>query len=167
MTARPLHDPYGEVIDRFNRYGVRYVVIGMSGINYYADRPAQAFATMDYDVFLEPTLINVEKALQCMTHLGFAIGTSQGPLKKEAITSIVRRRATLIATTPEGITVELLLAISGFTFSELARDAATFTSRGVPVKVGRLPKLLRSKRMAGRPKDRQFLQRYGTSLQDD
>jgi hypothetical protein len=122
---------------------------------------------MDYDVFLEPTLINLEKALRCMTRLGFAIGTSQGPLKPEAITSIVRHRTTLIATTPEGITVELLLAVSGFTFSELARDAATFISRGIPVKVGRLPKLLRSKRMAGRPKDRQFLQRYGTSLQDD
>lgn len=167
MTIKAFHDPYRDVIDQFNRYGVRYVVVGMSGINYYATQPSQTFATMDYDIFLEPTLKNLEKALRCLTRLGLTVGTSEGVLKEKGLKAIAREKTTLIATTPEGLAVELLLAVSGYTFSELTHDAATFTVQKVPVKVGRLTKLLRSKQVAGRPKDRQFLQRYRSLLQED
>lgn len=153
-------DPYGQVIQAFNRYGVKYVVIGMAGINYFAKSPRAAFATMDYDVFLDSTLPNIEKALQCLAQLEFTFGTSAGALKKGDLKEVVRTRKTLIATTPDGLMVELLLEISGYPFSELAKDAATIDVQGVPVKVGRLHKLLRSKKLAGRLKDRQFLQRY-------
>ncbi len=166
MTAPSLHDPYRAVVQQFNRFGVRYVVIGMSGINYYADHPAQTFATLDYDMFLEPTLKNVEQALQCLTRLGFMVGTTAGAVERQDVRAIVRGRNTLVATTPDGLMVELLLEISGYTFAELARDATTFTVRGVPVKVGRLTKLLRSKQVAGRTKDRQFLQRYQALLRE-
>lgn len=166
MTARALQDPYRAVIHQLNRRGVRYVVVGMSGINYYADNPAQTFATLDYDIFIDPTLTNVEQALRCVKRLGFAVGTSAGPLKAGGLKAIVRERKTLVATTPDGLMVELLLRVSGYTFSDLARDAATFTVRGVPVKVGRLTKLLGSKKAAGRAKDRQFLRRYQALLEN-
>jgi len=65
-----------------------------------------------------------------------------------------------VATTPQGAMVELLLQVSGYPFSELAKDAATYDAQGVPVRVGRLEKLLRSKKIAGRPKDLLFLRRY-------
>ena len=55
--------------------------------------------------------------------------------------------------------IELLLEISGYPFSEMERDAVTFSAQGVPIRVGKLRKLLRSKQLAGRPKDRQFLRR--------
>ena len=167
MTRRVLRDPYRAVIGSFNRYGVRYVVVGMSAINYYADAPAQTFATMDYDVFVEPTLANVDRALQCLARMSFTIGTAEGPLKPDALQAVVRDRRTLVATTVDGFMIELLLRISGYTFSDIARDAATFTARGVPVKVGRLRKLLRSKQLAGRPKDRQFLRRYQSILNEE
>ena len=167
MTAQALHDPYRAVIDQFNRHGVRYVVVGMAGINYYAKTPAHAFATMDYDLFLEPTLKNIDHALGCLKRLHFTMGTSAGALQTADVRDVVRQRKTLVATTPEGLMVELLLEISGYTFSEMARDAATFTVRGVPVKVGRLTKLVHSKRVAGRPKDRQFLQRYQSLLKEE
>jgi predicted nucleotidyltransferase len=167
MSARHIQDPYRAVIQQFNRHGVRYVVVGMAGINYYATHPAQTFATMDYDVFIEPTLKNAEKAIWCIRRLGFELGTSAGPLKISAIKAAVRDRTTIVATTPDGLMVELLLALSGYAFSELANDAAIVTVRGVPVKVGRLTKLLRSKKLAGRMKDRQFLQRYQSMLEDD
>ena len=166
MTSRALQDPYRAVIHQFNRYGVRYVVVGMSGINYYAANPAQTFATLDYDIFIEPTLRNVEQALRCVKRLGFSVGTSSGPLKASGIKAIVRERKTLVATTTDGLTVELLFSVSGYAFSDLIRDAATFTVRGVPVKVGRLTKLLASKKLAGRAKDRQFLRRYQALLED-
>lgn len=167
MTARAFQDPYRAVIQQFNRRGVRYVVVGMSGINYYAESAAQTFATLDYDIFIDPTLRNVEQALRCVKRLGFAVGTSAGPLKAGGLKAIVRERRTLVATTPDGLMVELLLRVSGYAFSDLARDAATFTVRGIPVKVGRLTKLLGSKKSAGRSKDRQFLRRYQALLEDD
>ncbi len=157
---KALDDPYLKALRRLNRIGVRYVVVGMAGINYYAKNPAETFASMDYDVFLDPTLRNVEAAVRSLRSLGYAFGTTAGPVVPAALKSIVRDRRTLVATTPEGLTIELLLKISGYPFAELAKDAVTFTVNGVPVRVGRLSKLLTSKRLAGRPKDRAFLARY-------
>ena len=78
----------------------------------------------------------------------------------------VRDQRTIIATTVDGLRVELLLRISGFPFSELARDVSIFDIEGVPVRVGKLSKLLDSKRLAGRPKDLQFLRRYENLLKE-
>jgi hypothetical protein len=121
---------------------------------------------MDYDLFLEPTLTNVQKALGQLGHLGFSIGTSLGALNPDDVRAIVRDQGTLVATTPDGLTVELLLAVSGFTFAALAKDAATVAVRGTPITVGRLTKLLQSKQVANRPKDRAFLRRYRMVLQE-
>ena len=164
MTA-PL-DPYHAVVQAFVDSDIRYIVVGMSGINYYAKGSADSFGTMDYDMLIEPTIPNVEKAMHCLDRLGFTLGTADGPFEPAQLRNIVRERRTLIATTPEGATVELLLRISGYSFSELAGDAVTVTVQGIPVKVGRLQKLLTSKRLADRPKDRLFLRRYASLLQE-
>ena len=166
MRRDVLHDPYRAVIQRFNRRGVRYVVVGMAGINYYARHPAETFATLDYDIFIDPTLKNVEQAIRSLNGLGFTMGTADGPLEARLVKDIVRSRRTLIATTPQGLMVKLLLAVSGFPFAELAKDAATVTVRGEPVRIGRLTKLLQSKQLAGRAKDRQFLRRYQALLEN-
>jgi len=158
--ARRLADPYLAAIRALNRVGAQYVVVGMAGINYYAQQPSEAFVTMDYDVFVNPTLPNVRKAIAQLGRLGFSLGTSEGALQGPALRELVRDRRTLVATAPDGLMIELMLAVSGYTFASLARDAITVTIQGTPVKVGRLTKLLRSKRIAGRPKDRQFLKRY-------
>ena len=160
MSAQQSHDPYEAVIRRFNRSGVRYIVVGMSGINYYAKSPRESFGTMDYDFFVEPTLKNVEKAVRCLKAMGFDL-TGEWDLRQT-----VRDQRTLTATTANGLMVELLLKISGYPFSGLAKDAVTFSVRGVPVKVGQIRKLLRSKKLAGRPKDRRFLRRYQDLLEE-
>ena len=165
MSRRTLVDPYRAAIQQFNRLGVRYVVVGMAGINYYGTSPAETFVTMDYDVFVDPTRANIERALRSLQRLGFALGTTAGPFRLDQLPVILRARTALIASSPEGFLVELLLAVSGYTFSEMAEDAVTITVRGVPVRVGTLRKLLRSKRLAGRLKDRQFLRRYASLLE--
>ena len=165
MSRTASRDPYQAVIRQFNRRGVRYVVIGMAGINYYARTAAEAFATLDYDIFIDATLPNVSRAIRGLSGLGFAMGTATGPFKAEGLKDVVRNKRTLVATTPDGVMIELLLAVSGFPFAELAKDAATFTVHGVPVKVGRLTKLLQSKKVAGRAKDRAFLNRYRSLLE--
>ena len=160
MTGRPAPDPYVAVIRAFNRVGVQYVVVGMAGINYYARRASEAFTTMDYDLLLKPTLSNVQKAVEQLRRLGYALGTAHGALEPGGLREVVRNRRTLTATSSAGVMVELLLAVSGYTFEAMAQDAATITVQRVPVTVGRLTKLLRSKQAAARPKDRQFLRRY-------
>ena len=167
MSGRTWADPYRAVIRQFNRAGIRYVVVGMAGINYYARGPSETFATLDYDILLEPTLRNVARAVGCLSRLGFALGTATGLFREEALRQLVRDQRTLVATTPDGLSVELLLKVSGYAFSELANDAATFTIRGVPARVGRLTKLLHSKKLAGRPKDLQFLRRYESLLEEE
>lgn len=166
MRQGILRDPYRAVIQRFNRGGVRYVIVGMAGINYYAQNPSETFATLDYDVFIDPTLKNVEQAIRSLKRLGFTIGTSRGLFTTDHLKGVVRDKRPLVATTPEGLTIELLLAVSGFPFAELAKDAATFSVRGVPVKVGRLTKLLQSKQLADRAKDRAFIRRYRALLEE-
>ncbi len=167
MSARRLADPYLATVRALNRVGVQYVVIGMSGINYYAQRASEAIATMDYDLFVNPTLPNVQKAVHQLSHLGFSLATSDGPFDTAALRALVRARRALIATTPDGLMVELFLAVSGYLFAALVRDAVTITIQGTPVKVGRLSKLLRSKQLAGRLKDRQFLKRYQALLVEE
>ncbi len=164
---RPWQDPYTKVLQSFNRRGVRYVVVGMAGINYYGESAASTFSTFDYDLFVEPTRDNLQKAFDALTRLDFTLGTSEGELKLSDLAHLVRGQKTLVATTADGLMVELLLKISGFPFSEMARDAATFTVEGVPVRVGRLNKLLMSKKLAGRPKDRRFLSRYQNLLEEE
>ncbi len=167
MKRHLLTDPYRAVIQCFNRTGVRCVVVGMSGINYYARSPAETFATLDYDIFLEPVQSNVKKAIEGLQKMGFQLGTSAGIFKLDELKGLVRDRKTLVATTPEGLMVELILEVSGYPFSEMIKDSATFTVRGVPIHVARLNKLLRSKKIAGRPKDRRFLERYEDLLKED
>lgn len=164
MKPQGVEDPCRAVAQRFNRHGVRSVVVEMSGINYYARNPTEMFASLDYDILLDPTLGNVAKALHSLSGLGLTIGTAAGELREGELTRVVRERRTLRATTPDGVAVELPLRVSGYPFSEMARDAATFVVHGVPIRVGRLTKLLTSKQLAGRPKDRQFLRRYQTLL---
>ncbi|MBI2167532.1 MAG: hypothetical protein HYU34_04715 [Candidatus Omnitrophica bacterium] len=167
MKRKPLLDPYLKVIKQFNRLGVRYVVVGMSGINYYARDPRQTFGTLDFDLFLEPTLTNVKKAIPALKRLGYHVAGEREEVLEEELKGIVRIRQTLTATTAYGEMIELLLEISGFPFTELARDAATFTVEGVGVRVGSLEKLLRSKKLAGRPKDAAFLKRYEALLEEE
>ena len=138
----------------------------MSGINYYARSIRDTFATMDFDFFLDPSLTNVGKALEVLKAMKFSLGTSEGALKLGEFKETVQACKTLLATTPDGLMIELLLAISGYPFSEIAKDAVTFTVGGIPVRVGRLDKLLRSKQLAARPKDLQFLKRYQSLLEE-
>jgi len=55
---------------------------------------------------------------------------------------------------------ELILAVSGYRFDQMESGASVFIVENVPVKVAQLRKLLRSKKIAAREKDRYFLKRY-------
>lgn len=166
MTSSPFYDPYLRVLKALNQAGVRYVVVGMSGINYYAADPRETFSTMDYDIFLDPTKVNIEKTLAVLSKQKYTLSTSKGLLDPKNLDQLIEDRNTLIATDSFGIMIEFLLQISGYPFSEIFRDAETFRVGNVPIKVGRLNKLIQSKKIADRPKDRLFLKRYQKMLKE-
>jgi len=160
------YDPYSELMDKFNRGSVKYVVVGMSGINYYASRPQETFATQDFDIFVKPTIGNIEKAIAILKKMNYGLATKKGALEDFPIREIVRQKNTIIATDPYGIVFELILAISGYTFSQMQKDAIVFNVENIPIKVARLRKLLQSKKAAGREKDKLFLKRFEILLKE-
>jgi hypothetical protein len=66
---------------------------------------------------------------------------------------------------PEDVAFELLFAVSGFAFDQMAVDASIFKAGEAVIRVAKLNKLLASKEAADRPKDRLFLKRYKMMLQ--
>src|SRR2546430_13554845 len=47
-------DPFLRLARALRRSGVRFVVIGLSGINLHARSPSEVFATQDRDLFVPP-----------------------------------------------------------------------------------------------------------------
>ena len=127
-------------------------------------RPAQAFATLDLDALLEPTFENLRNALRVLKELGYKFEAAGEPFldhQDEAVLrEVVRIGASLNALHPEVGELDLLLSVSGFSYSELAADAVEFRVAKVGVHVGALEKLLRSKQASGRPKDLEFLRAF-------
>jgi len=160
------YDPYSELVNKFNRDGIKYVIVGMSGINYYASRPQETFATQDFDIFVKPTISNIKKAVTILEKMDYNLVVKKGALKNFSLKEIIRQKNTIIASDPYGIVFELILAVSGYTFSQMQKDAIIFNVGNIPIKVAGLKKLLRSKRLAGRKKDKLFLNRFEILLKE-
>jgi hypothetical protein len=162
-------DVYTNTIRAFNKRKIEYVVIGMSGINYYIDDSHQLIMTADFDIFLKPEAKNVLKALKVMRGLDFTLSTGSGPpvtLDKDGVQVLVDRGTTITCTTPYGGAVDLCLDVSGYTYADLSKDARVFRAERTPIRVARLEKLLKMKEIAGRRKDILFLERYRLLLEE-
>jgi hypothetical protein len=173
MARKKIYDPYSELIDRFNKEAVKYVVIGMAGINYYASNAQETFSTQDFDIFIKPAIPNVKKAVSIVGGLGYNVTINPGgrqdiaaDARKETIEDAVRRKGTIIACDAYGVMFELILAVSGYNFDQMEKDAAIFIAAGVPIKVAKLNKLLMSKKAADRDKDKLFLSRFKIALDE-
>jgi hypothetical protein len=81
--------------------------------------------------------------------------------------NIVGGGASLTARHASGAQLDLMLSITGLRYHELAADPVTFMVARVPVRIGRLEKLLRSKERAGRPKDVEFLRLFAARFRSD
>jgi hypothetical protein len=170
-----LPNPYHEVLREFNRAGVDYIVIGVSGINYFAKDARQILSTADYDVFLKPDPTNIERAWKAFGRQEFAVATRRGDrlrvlrhLTQTMSRRLVHEGRTLVGLGPYELVVEALLAISGYSFEQMNRRAVWMKDRELRFRfrVGNLADLLESKRQADREKDRLFLARYRRLLLD-
>lgn len=149
--------------------GVRFVVIGVAGANYYAIGGATMFVTEDRDLFLPPDVEAVLRSWQACEErrLELRVGTEplDVPRDRDLAGRIVERRATIRATDNQGLDIDLTLTMSGFDFETVWRERRTFSIDGIDVPVARLTHIVASKHAAGRDKDRLFLATYREALE--
>lgn len=162
---------YARALAALARAGVRFVLVGVGGINFYARSPAQAFMTLDVDALLAPTVENLRRAFRALDELGFAFEAGREPFvdldDELVLRRVIERGACVNARHAEGVQIDLMTSIAGFDFASLSEDATTFEVAGTPVRVGRLEKLLESKATSGREKDRAFLSAFEASRAED
>jgi len=158
-------------VDALASAGVEFVLVGVGGINFYARDGAHAFATLDLDLLLAPESSNFRCALKALSAGGFSFETGGEPFPdrndETILARIVAAGGRVTAFHEDGAQLDLMLSVRGFLYADLAADARTFTVAGSQVRVGRLEKLLRSKELSDRPKDREFLRHFESREDED
>jgi predicted nucleotidyltransferase len=151
-----------------NEAGVRYVVIGVAGANYWARSGHTLFTTRDFDLLLPPDPENALKTWQAAEACGLDLYCGDEPLDRPRdlflAQRIVDRLALVRATDGRGFEVDFALAMAGFDFETVFANRRTFQVEGVPIAVARLRDIVASKAAAGREKDRLFLAAHAEAL---
>jgi len=151
-----------------NRDGVRYVVIGVAGANYWARSGHTVFTTQDFDLFLPPEPENALKAWQAAETSGLDLYCGDELLDRPRdlllAKRVVHRRALVRATDGRGFDVDFTLVMAGFDFEPVFAGRRPFLVEGIPVPVARLRDIVASKAAAGRDKDRLFLAAHADAL---
>jgi hypothetical protein len=161
-------DPYVEACARLEKAGVRYLIVGAFGINLYAGQVGVVITTADCDVMIPPDVRVLTKAVRALRKLGFSMEAGGDPLPDEdpaVLGGIVRARACVRAIRPDA-RIDLPLEISGASFDSLWSEHRRFNVEGATLRVGPLAALVRSKQLAGRPKDRAFLEAHRAALDE-
>jgi predicted nucleotidyltransferase len=157
-----------ELVAALNQGGVRCVVIGVSGANYWARSGHTVFTTKDFDLFLPPDPDNAVKAWQAAESCRLDLYCGEEPLDRPRdlflAERIVESRALVRATDGHGFDVDFSLVMGDFDFETIFARQRTFLVEGVPIRVARLSDIVASKAAAGREKDRLFLASYAEAL---
>ncbi len=160
-------DPYVEVCKRFAEEGIRYVIVGVFGINFYARQVGEIITTADCDMLIPATFPTFQKAVRLLADMEFALEAGGEPLPTPdpvILRGILRARAVVRADTADA-RVDLCTQIAGVRFSELWKQRREFVVEGVTLYIGRLQQLINSKRAANRSKDELFLEQHKETIQ--
>lgn len=162
-------NPYLALIRELRRKRVRFLLVGVFGINHYAPGPAFAFSTLDCDILAEPEPENLLRALRILSAAGYSLAAGGEPLGNPDLwlaERIIRNKASIAAIKDKAAHVDLLTRISGYTFSRLYAARRLFRAGGTSVPVASLAHLMESKRICGRKKDIEFLRIYKARLKE-
>ncbi len=162
-------DPFTSLAGALAADGVRYVVIGVWGANYYAPSGSAMFTTLDRDLFLPADPVNLLTAWCVCETSGFGLYAREEPLDipRDAglAREVVDRRVLIRASDGAGTDVDLSLVMSGFDFETVWPARRMFEVEGVTIPVARLAHIVESKARAGREKDRLFLATHREELE--
>ena len=163
-------DPLASLASALSAGGVRYLVIGVWGANYYAPSGSAMFTTLDRDFFLPPNPANLLAAWRVCETNGFRLYAGTEPLDAprdaRLARAVVERRALTRASDGAGTDVDLSLVMSGFDFETVWAAHRVFEVEGAAIPVARLAHIVESKAAAGREKDRLFLATHREALEN-
>ena len=114
---------------------VRYVLIGVSGVNLYAAvaGPGFIFVTQDYDLFLPPDPDNLVQAWAACEDAGLALWSNDEPLDRPRDRWLAERviagRALTRMTGASGLLVDITLVMKGYDFETVWKERRTFPGR--------------------------------------
>ena len=160
-------NPYVSLIGELRSKRVRFVLVGVFGINHYAPGPALAFSTLDCDILVEPEPGNLLRALLLLEAEGYRLEVNGEPLGAPDLwlaQRIIRNKAAVTASKDKAAQVDIFTAVAGYSFSKLYAARRLFKAGGVAVPVASLAHLIESKRICGRKKDLEFLRIYAAQL---
>jgi len=146
---------------------VRYVIVGVFGINLYAQKAGEFITTADCDILVPAKLEVLSKALAILIESGFFLEAGGEPLPEVddvLLQGILRARAAIRADRPDA-RIDLCIDIAGATFDELWQNHRTFDVQDTPLRVGDIGALVASKVAADRPKDRLFLELHKETIE--
>ena len=153
-----------EILVLLRRAGLEFVIVGVGGINFYARDPSEAFATMDLDLMVPPRPEVLRRFFEVLGEAGFTFEAGGEPFvdveHRTSIEAVIRSGANLRALDDDGNQLDLMFSMAGADYGEISVDAVAFEVSGERILVGRLEKLLRSKELSDRPKDRAFLEAF-------
>ena len=164
----PALNPYESVLRRLNKTKVNYVLIGVSGINYYVNDPGDLFSTQDCDVLIKPEPKNLLLALKALESDGFKLETNRepiGPVDLWLAKRMVEQAATINAR-KEGLRIDIVCSAGKIPYKDWFKTKRNFHIGKMRIPVGGLTQLLRAKENSDREKDRIFLKLYKVKLKD-
>lgn len=165
MTGR-----FARLLHELDERSVRFVLIGVSGVNCYAPSSQPIQLTQDQDLFLPIDANNLVAAWQAAEASALELTTRGEPLDmpRDAwlAEKILERRALTRAIDGRGLVVDFTLVMGEFEFETVWASRRSFQLGESPLPVARLQHLVTSKAQAGRPKDLLFLETHREALRE-
>ena len=144
MTTPPLHPDFSAFIACLTRHRVRFVVVGAHALAALG----RARMTDDLDLLVEPSAENARRIADALREFGgftaLADQVAEYLAEPDRVVSIGRAP----------ISIDVLTGLSGVTFEEAWAGRGEHVIDGDPVAFLGLAEMVRTKRAAGRTKDR-------------
>ena len=157
--------PYVRACRNLEKAGVRYVIVGAFGVDLYARDAGCVINTQDCDLLLPPDPAGLSRAIAVLKKLGYSLEAGGEPVDQDLdlIRGIVRALGCVRAV-KKSARIDLPLEIAGCRFESLWKRQRRVKVGGVTLRVAPLRDILRSKKLADRPKDRLFLATFEDAL---
>ncbi len=131
------------LLKSLNAHNVRYVIIGATAFPVHG----YARATLDIDIFIEPTPENARRTLAALQDVGYDVTDLT---VEDLLTKKVLIRQYVLET-------DIHPFVAGVTFDEVWRNRVEDRIGDTPAFFASLDDLIRMKQAAGRPKDKEDL----------
>lgn len=161
-------DPLLPLTQALDNRGVRFVLIGVAGANYYVLPGSPLFVTTDHDLFLPLDPDNLVRAWAACDDAALSLWVGDEPLdmpRDRWLAERVIERKALTHARGREVLVDLTLVMKGFDFETVWSERREFQVEGRPLPVARLLHIVTSKREAGRNKDKLFLATHREELE--